>query len=71
MRYQDIKKGSRYGARLVLTIQPEESDGAGPGLLQPGKATDEVAYQDFAKGVRTRCTAAQFARRATKEHHDA
>lgn len=65
MRYRNIQKGQRYGSRLVLTIHPWSSDLAGPGLERPTRTDDEVAYQDFAEGIRTRCSATKFARWAT------
>ena len=67
MKYQDIQKGQQYGSRLVLTIHHQESDGAGLGLKRPTSTTDEVAYQDFTEGTRTRCSAVQFARWADKQ----
>jgi len=61
MKYQDIKRDETYHKRLVTRIFPCVNDGAGIGLSCPTSADDEVSYQDFAEGVRTRCTAKQFA----------
>ncbi|KKN43871.1 hypothetical protein LCGC14_0698850 [marine sediment metagenome] len=71
MKYQDIRRGETYHKRFVTRIFPQTCDGAGPGLNCPTAADDEVSYQDFAEGVRTRCTAKQFAAwvaRQEKQH---
>ena len=67
MRYRDIQRGETYCGRLVTSIYPTGSDGAGPGSQQVSAADDIVAYQDFREAVRTRCTAREFAAWATQQ----
>jgi len=61
MKYTDIRKGQIYHSRLVTAIYPAGSNWAGPGLEIPASAQDDVAYQDFREGIRTSCSARDFA----------
>lgn len=65
MKYRDIQKGETYHDRKVTAIYPAGSNWAGPGLDWPTSSGDDVAYQDYREGVRTSCTAVEFARWCT------
>jgi len=62
MKPSDIRKGQTYYGRLITAIFPADSDWAGPGLEQAELFDDEVAYQEFSRGMRSRCTVAEFIR---------